>query len=235
MTPLSTSLVTPIFAKQTDDEPWPEDKVFYLVTADGLFLCRNHSFFRSCVPARRWPGELAHQSARLDLTYPPIPQAMLQQIVGFFHAAWQMFGSEAAVLVAWNQLQERVELIVPTQTVTVCKNAWGDVFPIGVHYEIPADLPPHLNVFCDIHSHGDMEAYTSTTDAEDETFRAGLHIVVGRLDQPAPQFHVAAVVDGTRFKVPVEQICGSYEERDDTFPQDWLRQITVKRYGGFKS
>ena len=61
--------VTPIYVKTDPRMPWPDDTFFYLMTADGLFACRNHKFFRSCVPAPRWPSELARQDTSLNVAY----------------------------------------------------------------------------------------------------------------------------------------------------------------------
>jgi len=47
---------TPIYLKLDDAADWPPDRAFYLLSREGLFLCRNHEFFSSCVRADRWPG-----------------------------------------------------------------------------------------------------------------------------------------------------------------------------------
>ena len=54
-------------------------------------------------------------------------------------------------------------------------------------------MPPNLTLFGDIHSHVDEPAYASGTDKWDERYRAGLHIVVGRLGQEPPELHIEAV------------------------------------------
>ena len=78
-------LVTPIYLKTENDMPWPEEKnAFYLVSKEGLFFCRNSRFFKSCVPARGGPCELANQEAFLELQYPMIPQDLVELAVGFF-------------------------------------------------------------------------------------------------------------------------------------------------------
>jgi hypothetical protein len=83
--------------------PWPgEDRVFRLPTRDGLFLCRNHPFFTSCVPTNTWPGELAAQEPFLRIRYPRLPRPLLERVVGFFDLIGDLHGSEAAVLLAWD-------------------------------------------------------------------------------------------------------------------------------------
>ena len=60
-------LHTPLYLKLTPDLPWPaHEKTFYLLSRDGVFLCRNHPFFRSTTPMKLGPGELAAVRAILD-------------------------------------------------------------------------------------------------------------------------------------------------------------------------
>ena len=75
----NTDLVTPIYLKTRSQTPWPEkEKMFYLLAANGLFMCRNHQFFQSCVPAGSGPGELAGQEAYIDFKYLEFPLRLLK-------------------------------------------------------------------------------------------------------------------------------------------------------------
>ena len=56
MTGSMNSQMTPIYIKESVDEAWPEESVFYVLSSSGLFLCRNHEMFRSCTPIRAWPS-----------------------------------------------------------------------------------------------------------------------------------------------------------------------------------
>src|SRR5207245_2945076 len=114
------TLVTPIYVKSDAAMPWPEDdKVFHVLTGSGLYLCRNHPFFRSCVPAPSWPSELAPQESFLDLHYPKIPRRRFEVVVGFFARIAELHGSEAAVLMVWDAPAKRLRLIAPEQVATV--------------------------------------------------------------------------------------------------------------------
>src|SRR5262249_26301967 len=209
---------------------WPEDeRVFYLLTGSGLFLCRNHAFFQSCVPARDWPSELAAHAASVRLRYPKVSRRLFERIVGFFDRVGRRYGAEAGVILAWDTVARRVQLVVPDQRATVGRSGWtGEVYPIGLHYETPADLPPHLVVFGDVHSHVDEAAYASGTDKYDERHRAGLHIVVGRLSREPPELHVEAVVDGVRFPVePAGGITG-YRKRSRRAPDAGRDKVKVE-------
>ncbi len=231
MTQSKSALLTPIYIKPRKNTAWPDDPVFYLLTGSGLFLCRNHDFFQSSVEVKRWPSELASHEAFLAARYPKIPRKLLERVVGFFHRVADMHQSEAAVLLAYHRLRKRVVAVVPKQLATVSRNAWGDVYPIGVEYEIPADLAPELVVLGDIHSHVDSPAYASYIDKHDETHRAGLHVVVGRIYSEPPQLHIEAVVDGTRFIVDESLVLEDYRRRRFDFPEAWLDKLHVEPYG----
>ena len=154
-------------------------------------------------------------------------------VVGFFDRVWSDCGGEAVVALAWNTATCQAEIVVPQQTTTVSRDRYG-AYPISLTYQPPSDLPSELRLFGDIHSHCDMAAYTSHIDAQDEARRCGLHIVVGRLHQEPPQFHVEAVVDGRRFAVSTEFVLDGYERRRWDFNHDWLDRVDV-RQGGYKS
>ncbi len=223
--------MTPIYLKTEPEMVWPDDTFFYLVTADGLFVCRNHAFFRSCVPARRWPSELARQDAFLKVAYPKMPRAMIERIVGFFSAVAERHNSEAGVLLAWDAPAARLHVLVPDQVATVSRNGRGEVFPIGLKYEWPAALPEGWVIVGDVHSHVDHWPNPSYVDDLDETHRAGIHVVIGRIFSEPPEFHAEAVVDGRRFLVRPDQIMDDYRRRRSNFPRAWLDKVTIKTYG----
>ena len=229
-------LQTPIFLKTGDEFAWPEnERVFYMLTRDGLFLCRNHQFFRSSARVDRWPAELAAHEPQLKLNYPLIPRRLLEQVVGFFSIIGRRHCSEAAVLLAWNQATTKLEVIVPEQVGIVSQGWYSHLYPMELHYETPP-LPPHLMVIGDIHSHVDMAAYASGMDKADEEFRPGLHIVVGRIQDEPPQFHCEVTVDGARFRVrDLETVIAGYKRRRESeVPDDWLAKVTIKTWSSAK-
>jgi proteasome lid subunit RPN8/RPN11 len=228
----SNDLITPILVNTTGTIEWPSDeRVFYVLGSNGLFLCRNHQLFRSCVPARNYPSELGEQDTFLKLRCPKVPRRLLELIVGFFARVGKLHGSEAGVILAWDNTASRMRIIVPPQKATVSTSSWrGTVYPIGLHYETPTDLPKDWTIIGDVHSHVDEAAYASGTDKHDEKHRAGLHIVVGRLYREPPEFHLEAVVDGTRFEVPFNLVFEGYKKRRLGIPQDWLDKLTIEDY-----
>jgi hypothetical protein len=219
---------TSVLLKTSSSLAWPEQEdVFYLLSCDGLFRCRNHEFFRSCVRAETGPSDLGEQRPFLAPRFPMIPQALIEEAVGFFDRVAEQHGSEATVVLAYDREDQSVHLVVPVQTATVSYGWSGYVSPIGVHYVPPTDLPASWVPYGDIHSHVDYAAYSSTTDVEDETHAAGLHVVIGRIREEPPEIHVEAVVDGTRFTLESSRVIEGYEKRRHDTPDEWLDRVKV--------
>ena len=223
----NTDLVTPIYLKTRSQTPWPEkEKMFYLLAANGLFMCRNHQFFQSCVPAGSGPGELAGQEAYIDFKYPKVPRRLLEITVGFFAKVGQNYNAEAIVMIAWDNLNQKVSLIVPRQKARIYHGYYGTC-PLGVEYEVPVNLPDDHFILGDIHSHVGMAAFSSNVDKHDEKNRPGLHIVVGRIHLEPPEFHAELIVDGMRLKVEQGKVLEGYLQRAP-IPKKYLKQVEIE-------
>jgi proteasome lid subunit RPN8/RPN11 len=208
---------------------WPEgERVFYVLGRDGLMICRDHEFFRSCVPARCGPSELETQEEFLEVDFPRIPKRAFEHIVGFFSAIGSQHGSEAAVLLFWDREHERVRVVVPEQTATVVRYSDGYQHPIGLHYFPALDLPAHWTLFGDVHSHVHLSAYSSATDRHDELHSAGMHVVIGAIHREPPEVHVEAVVDGARFALELEDVVEGYERRAERVPRSWIERVHIE-------
>ena len=222
-------LLTPITMKTGKELEWPEgERLFYTVARDGLYLCRDHEFFRSCVKTSGGPSELEAQAPFLLPRFPRIPRSLLERVVGFFERVADLHNAEAAVILAWDRTNERVRLIVPRQSATVYETWSGYRYPVGVHYDPPSDVPADWVPFGDIHSHVDYAAYASHTDKHDEEHSAGLHIVVGHIHDEPPEFHIEAVVDGARFLLEREQVLEGYEKRRTNIPKGWIDLVEIE-------
>ena len=224
-------LLTPIVVKQGPETPWPDgERLFYSVTQDGLYICRQHEFFRSCVKAKEGPSELGSQTPSFEPRFPAIPREIMERAVGFFTRIAELYGSESAALLVWDSTEGCVRLVVPHQTATMGGMKTKHPYPIGVHYDPPTDMPVDWVVIGDIHCHVNYSAYASSTDKEDELHSAGLHIVVGRIHEDPPEFHVEAVVDGERFDLALDEICEAYVKRHMEVPPEWIEQVEIESY-----
>ncbi len=232
LNPTDGRLQTPIYLKTDADMALPSDlPAFHVLTGTGLFLCRNHPFFRSCVPAPDWPSELASHRPSLELHYPKLPRSLLETVVGFFDVVGQRLGSEAAVLLAWNAQSQSLEAHVPEQCGVVGSTWQGRPYPLSLEYQSVA-LSPHQTLIGDIHSHVDMPAFASGMDKEDELHRPGLHLIVGRLYLEPPEWHCEISIDGHRFPIrELSQIVEGYRRRrPDKVPAAWLEKVRTRHW-----
>jgi hypothetical protein len=218
----------PVYLKTADDMPRPREAEFFWITRSGTYLCRNHPFFQSDVPARRMPSSLASHRTVCRLKFPLLGVAALEHVVGFFDEVFRRHGSEAIVLVLWDLRRKRYRLCVPPQQATVWESQSGLPTPMDVSYQVSAALPPQHLLIGDIHSHADMQAYSSGIDTHDERYRDGIHAVVGRVDREPPEFHLEMSVDGCRFALQFGHFFQGYRARRRRFPKSWLEQVEIK-------
>ena len=221
------NLITPLYLALDEDLPWPEDPAFYMLASNGLFICRNDALFRSSVPARHWPSELATHQRFLDLRHPKVPRRQFELILGFFSKIAELHRAEAAALLLWDRVKRRLKFTIPPQQATVFEGWSGKRSPLDVRYEIP-DLPEEVSVIGDVHSHVDGRAYSSLTDRRDEEHRAGLHVVVGRIFRDRPEYHCEFVVDGMRFAVDPPSVLGTGHRPATDIPEEWIDRVEVE-------
>src|SRR5262249_40817550 len=193
-----TPMPIPLYLKTDAAMPRPTDPEFYWLTQDGAFLCRNHPFFTSDVPTRRPIKALAAHEPRCVVRYPHVKASTLEFIVGFFGRVFEMHRSESVVLLLWNLDRQIYKVLVPEQAATVWRSWDGVCSPLDVRYTVPV-LPPRHLLVGDIHCHGNMAAYASSTDRHDERYRDGIHGIVGRIEEEPPEFHLELAIDGYRF------------------------------------
>lgn len=215
------NILTPVYLKTDKNMSWPKDKMFYILSADGLFLCRNHEWFQSCSPAKHGPGELESQEPFLKVNYPMIPKAMIENALGFFRRIENSKGWESALILVWNRTTNQMEFVCPDQKASGA----------SVKYDIPK-LPQHLALIGDIHSHCNFGSNPSWTDEKDETHRPGLHIVIGYINRKEPEFYCVAVADGTRFQIKnMEEViegCDATLADPDAAPKEWVEKVKAE-------
>jgi hypothetical protein len=214
---------TSIYLK-TDDSDKHHEEMYYLLTADGLFLNRRTEFFKSSVPVRRWPAELVPQKASLT-SYFKIPQRLLELTVGFFQRVFTLYGNEAIVLLVWTNAGG-YDVIVPDQECVDLNKSQFQQAPY-TRYSMPIPQPG-VRVVGSIHSHP-SDAYMSFIDDKDNC--AGIHVVVGRFDRQAepPDFAATIVVDGFNFdyETPTNLFEGYERRRTKEVPDEWMTKVHV--------
>jgi hypothetical protein len=217
----------PLYLKTDAQMPRPTDPEFYWLTRDGAFLCRNHPFFASDVPARRPVKALASHEPRCVVRYPKVRASTLEFIVGFFDRVYQLHRSESVVLLLWDMEKRRYRVCVPEQEASVWESYTGRRSPQDVRYTVPPLPAGHLLVG-DIHCHGNMAAFSSATDRADERYRDGIHGVVGRIEREPPEFHLELAIDGHHFELEMGQVFEGYAQRRRRVPRQWIDRVRVK-------
>lgn len=218
---IESNLSVPVYLKTEENMVWPDDKMFYLLSKNGLFICRNHAWFQSCSPAKTGPSDLFEQKAELSLSYPVLPRALVEKAVGFFRNVYDKDHWESALIIVFNRQTQQIELLCPDQEVS-----WG-----SVHYQIPP-LQPHMALIGDFHSHCNFSPTPSMTDEGDELNRPGMHLIAGYLKDEKPEFHCVVVADGTRFEVKdLSLVMEPYVSSDPRLaPPEWLAKVKEKYY-----
>ena len=201
----------PVYLKE-DGFKEPDDPIYYLITRDGLFQVKRNLLFHARTKVRGLNWLMPQQeSARLQL--PPIPAAILAEIVAFFREVFRLHRAEAVVLLYFSQDDGRYELKIPKQQVA------------GGHcrYEIGQTPPGWVRVGT-IHSHAAADAFHSELDDEDERHDDGLHMTVGNLDGEASVV-CSLVVDGRRFPLKPSDV---FEDAVQGPPSGEIREPTLQ-------
>jgi len=213
-----------------------EEGVRYVVCADGTYLQRKTNLYQTSVKVGGVDlleeGEFI---CRLD--FPALSDEMVRQMVGFFSWAYNKYGGEAALILCINPETKELSWYCPDQHIEQWESTREEgkmVTGDEIHFdqELP-DLPEDLVQLGDAHSHGNFTAYTSHTDSTDEEHKDGIHIVVGRVNDEAPDYHAEFAIDGARFSMEKNL----YMESEDvelygceaSFPHGWKGCLSVKQ------
>jgi hypothetical protein len=215
------TIISPFHIKAEDDEKIEETaSVYYVIASNGIFRCRNHKFFKSCVKVDNPPAELGEQNTYLKLGFPKISKSDMELVISFFLAIAESCDGEAGVLLYWDEKEQKVLVYCPTQK----SNG------LSLKYDFPLDLDPkRYSIFGTIHSHVDIEAHHSGTDDKDEEFFPGVHIIVGRVRSKKPHITAMAVADGQRFDIEdTDYVIEGYDDDNknvEIVPQGWIDNV----------
>lgn len=218
-------LTTPVYAKTDEDFEWPSDPFFYLLSKDGLFLCRNTPFAKSCVKAATFPPDFGGQDSFLFSKYPKIGAKDIAQVEGWFRDVAKKYGCEAAALLIWDEVEKKVLINIPKQTGGL---DGAGKYVLDVKFDImdvTNSLPATQRIIGTIHSHVYHSAYSSWTDQNDEVHWAGVHIVYGCLNKVNPEIHIEIVQDGNRFKAKAKLVMEDYDKPLYDYPKEWWDQL----------
>lgn len=178
----------------------PPDNIYYIVGKEGIFLKKKMGLIDSTIKVKQ-VSILENVEEKANLNVTKIPYRSFSKVIKFYKDIYEQFRSEAVILLYYNESIKRYRVYAPKQNVTSGS---------GI-YKVERTFPGY-QLIGTIHSHGSMSAFHSSVDDNDEKHFDGLHITVGRLDEPLLDISCSIVVNEKRFKVnPMNYISGLEE------------------------
>jgi len=174
-------------------EQIPDEQACYIIAKDGIYLKKNLGIIESVIKVNKISFlEALKEQAQLNIN--KLPAKSCGQIQKFFKdICIKYHGSEAIVLLYYNQKTGNYRIIAPTQIVSggTCDFSREESLAIEGY-----------NLIGDIHSHGSGSAFHSGTDDIDEkTGVDGLHITFGSVSENDISISASITVNGKRFYV----------------------------------
>jgi hypothetical protein len=203
------------------------DPLHYVVAENGLFQVRRGRGYRAVLRVDSIPG-LHSEQERLEFDFPRLPSLLLEQVLSFFTEVWRVHRTEAIALLYYDGGSE-FRALVPRQRCHGWEESGAASYALhGVRYEVPP-RPEGFVRFGSIHSHGDLPAYASQVDEDDERLQGdGLHVVFGDVDRPLPSQSAAFSVGGARFALHPDEVLEPIRSRAGVHPGEWLDQVLTR-------
>lgn len=206
----------PVFVLE-DGVVLPETGTYYIVARDGVWLRKETGLFTATIKVPGI-GALGKVIPRAEVHLPKIPPEVMLQTLWFFRRVHRRLKTEAIVLLHYNLETGAYTLVCPEQDVSL-----GSIH----RYDLTERVPGYRLVGS-IHSHGSMTGFHSGTDRTDEATFDGLHITIGRLDQPFFHLSCTIAINDNRFPVrPADVIEGIVEAA-------WKEQTSYAAFKGYR-
>lgn len=183
-----------------DGSPLPNEGTYYVIAQDGMYMVKDTGLIRAAVKVEKF-SMLEKLPVAAKLLLPAIPGATLAQALLFFRRIYERFRAEAAVMLYYSPTQGRYHLDVFSQEVTGA----------STDYDIKGKFTDlGFQLVGTIHSHCDFGAFHSGTDIHNEKDFDGIHITIGRVNQPYFTLSCTAAVNNNRFSLePTEVVSGA--------------------------
>jgi len=212
--------------KQRDDlPPLEEGESRYIVADNGVFLERRDSMFTTCSRVNQRDLRLEWHQPSCELHCGKIPRLLHRAMLGFFKHAHELHDGEVALVLLYHPQRRRFRWHCPHQIV--------ERYPIGdrwvtadyIHFDNPLELPEGYIHFGDAHLHPGPPNPSAMDMADDQD---GLHLIVGNI-LTRISYSVTFVMDGTRFRIPPEDVFEDLScEPLARPPKVWMQQIEIK-------
>ena len=210
----------------TLEEARASDKVICMIPAkDGRFYELRKMEQGEFIAPKNNVTDFDDIRAGFTPALPKIPASLMGQIIAFFRAFMtKSEESEALALIYWDKVKQEFFAYVPKQT--VCK--------VEIEADLrdcPYDDDERYICYADIHSHNSMDAFFSFKDDNDER-STGLYFVLGNLDQFYPTIKARIFCGDTFITIDPDTVIEGLERE---FPNEWLKQVTIRKKNVHKS
>lgn len=195
-----------------------------ILARNGLFILRrlhlgNRPFIevvKKLGPGYEAEGMVDCQES-LALHAPKIGRTQLQEVESFFRKVYRDFHGEAVVFLYFSLANggKWKFAAVPQE-----------VSEAGLKWKTPGPPPSGWYLAGSFHSHPGFGASHSPTDDGDEVRDNwdGIHVTVGKIMSPSPEYAASIVLGGQRFEISIEDIVEPAEEVG--FPEGWMEQVS---------
>ena len=172
----------------------PNHDIMYIVAKEGIFLKKKLGLIESITPVKNISIlESIIPTAKMNI--PKIPGHIAAKAKAFFKEVYNVYHSEAIVVLYLNEKTNKYRVVAPHQKVSGGAAKYTK-FAINNHIMIGT-----------IHSHANFSAFHSGIDDTDEKFFDGIHITFGHLADENISISASIVINGSRFMIdPVEYI-----------------------------
>ena len=163
----------------------------YIVAGNGVFIRAETRFFNVLMPISICAVRgLMPLQGQFRLEVPRIPERLLATVLADARRAWRPDNGLNEVLYHFYHLGQSVQVKKPPQRSTAVSvvTTGGD----------------DSAILCDLHSHGNMRAFWSSTDDADEQ-SARIFIVIGKLDTE-PEIRMRVGVYGYWRPLPITAV-----------------------------
>jgi hypothetical protein len=200
---------------------YPEARDCFLVGYNGLFRHVDNPYFMVRYKTDKIPvcGEITEE---VKPKVYKLPLEMFKQVESFFALVNTKFKGEAVVVLAWSVARKSWAVKIPKQqtrglhvsydasagnVLMVYQDDKGELQSVALEpgQPVPEVVMDYEN-FGTIHSHCNASAFHSGTDDKDEFSFDGLHITIGKLDQPVREYAVRWIFAGRAYKSSIEHV-----------------------------
>ena len=200
----------------------PTDPIFYVIAKDGIYLKKTLGDFDTMNKVNNI-SILGECKSYAFLNIAKIKVKQFAKVLSLFKEVYQIYHSEANIILHYNKKKKRYKIDVPKQGVSAA----------GVDYNNGEHTYKDYIRIGTIHSHANMSAFHSGIDQDDEANWDGLHITLGKMDEKYFDISCSIMSGSERFMVqPQDYIEGielvEYQENSPYGGFEWINNKYVK-------